>query len=633
MNRKVFPFSAVLGQESIKNALIWNFVNPRIGGVLISGQKGTAKSTLVRGAENICSRRIVDIPLNITEDRLIGGIDFEKAIKTGVKSLEKGLLYTANNNILYVDEVNLLSDNIVKALLDSASSGVCIIEREGISEIHPASFILIGTMNPEESGLRPQFLDRFGLYVDTVGEENLRIRSEIIRRRIAFEQDEAGFIRQYSEQEKNLKGRIERAQEVLSRIKITENALLLAAQLSKESNCQGHRAEIVMIETARAICAWNGFTVLNKESILEAAKYALPHRMREASPEPMDREQPEEPQEQEQLPQENPPEPKEQQEQQEQEQEKNQSESEESAEDNGQESDLTEQPKKDDFSDAEDKVEQSGDPFAVAKWLAEKSKIYIQKGCGKRSLVKTNSLQGRYIKSRISRDKVTDIAFDVTLRAAAPYQKHRDKTNMALVIEKSDLRSKVREKRTGNFILFVVDSSGSMGVGRRMAAVKGAILSLLGDAYQKRDKVGLITFRKDHAELVLGMTRSVDLAQKKLNELPTGGRTPLCYGIEKAHNVIKAARLKEKDLLPVIVLVSDGRATFGHSKNPFADSVEAGKAVTADKIHTIVIDAEQDFIKLNMAGKLAEAMGADLFKLAELKAENILAAVGAVVKS
>ena len=621
MKRSIFPFPAVLGQERVKNALIWNFINPRIGGVLISGQKGTAKSTLIRGSEKISGRKLVELPLNITEDRLIGAIDFEHAVKKGEKRLEKGLLSLAHNNILYADEVNLLSDNVVKALLEAAGEGICRVEREGISAEYPCDFILVGSMNPEESGLRPQFLDRFGLYVDTVGEESPLIRGEIVRRRLEFEENPEAFIQKYQQEEEQLAAHIADARERLKQIEVSDSAMLLAAQLAQQVHCQGSRGELAVIETAKAIAAWKGAAAVNKEAITEAAKYALPHRA-QALPPPQQKSQ-EEPQQEEQK---ESLENRENNQSQEDFPEGNNQQPEESSQkDSSEEHSNQDIPPKQ--QESPDKVDEAGAEFQVGKWLEEKKKITIHRGSGRRSLVKTDSLQGRYVKSTMSRRDCGDIAFDATLRAAAPYQKSRNKKGRAIAIEPSDIRTKVREKRTGNFIVFVVDASGSMGVGKRMSAVKGAILSLLSDAYQKRDRVAMITFRRDKAELVLGMTRSVDLAAKKLTKIATGGRTPLYAGIEAAHNLVKAVQQKEKDLLPVVVLVSDGRATQGKGKNAFQDAVKAGQSLTADYIRTVIIDVEQDFIKLRLAEKLGREMKADVYKLDELKAGAIVSAV------
>lgn len=626
MKRIVFPFSAVMGQENVKKALIWNYINPRIGGVLISGQKGTAKSTLVRASASISGKRIVELPLNITEDRLIGAIDFEKAIRYGYKSLDKGILYAANKNILYADEINLLSENIVKALLEAAADGICRVEREGISEVYDCDFILIGSMNPEESGLRPQLLDRFGLYVDVAAEENPLVRCEIMRRRIAFEQDPEAFLKEYESEDLAISTAIQNARKRLPEIEVSENARKMAAELSASAHCQGCRGEIVIVETARAICALKGYGTVNREALVEAAKFALPHRMRDAVPQELQ----EENREPEKSKEEEPQERSEPMEKEEDSPEEAQQERKEEPENTvGENQGTDKQPEERETPNAssdQEQTEECGQQFQVCRWLEnDNNRLKVHRGTGRRSLVKTSMLQGRYVKSRIGEG--SDIAFDATLRAAAPYQKSREKNGLAFAVKKCDFRQKIREKRTGNFLVFVVDASGSMGAGKRMKAVKGAILSLLGDAYQKRDKVAMITFRKDSAQLVLGMTRSIDLAAKKLETLSTGGKTPLYAGLEAAHKLVTAAKRRDKELMPVIILVSDGRATCGKGKDAFADAVAAARAIAADKIKTVVIDVEQDFIRLRLAKKLAGELDAQIYQLSDLHAGAILSAV------
>jgi magnesium chelatase subunit D len=274
-------------------------------------------------------------------------------------------------------------------------------------------------------------------------------------------------------------------------------------------------------------------------------------------------------------------------------------------------------------------IEAPDQVFRVSHWLDDHEKTVLKKGSGKRSLMITASNQGRYVRNRISTDgNLNDLALDATLRMAAPFQKERKHDQMALAIEKSDIRVKVREKRTGNTIVFVVDASGSMGANRRMRAVKGAILSLLNDAYQKRDKVGLIAFREQSAEMLLGITRGVDLAQKKLADLPTQGQTPLAAGLDMAYEVIKAAKIKDKDILPVIVLVSDGRATYAkNGVNARDAALASARRIGAENIKTVVVDTEEGFVRLKLAHKLAEAMNADCFELEELRAGSLLAAV------
>lgn len=642
INNTVFPFVAVVGQEEIKNALIWNVINPQIGGVLISGEKGTAKSSLARGVCKLTvDTELVELPLNTTEDRLLGNIDFEHAIRFGERRFEAGILKKADGNLLYVDEVNLLSDHLVKSLLEAASSGENIIEREGMSYRHASNFVLVGSMNPEEGGLRPQFLDRFGLYVEVKGEVDTRVRAEIVRRRIDYERNPLAFEQKWQDQIVEMGNRIERAREDLSKVVVSDNAMQLAASVVDEANCAGHRAELVIIETAKAIAAMDGRKMLNINDIKEAAKYALPHRIRDVNDQPEAPPPPPEPEESEEQ--------QEQQEQQEQEQNESGNDPEyrseqaddqvDEAKENPEQASDSEKPEDpaDDQAEADDDFFQGGEEtlvapeqiFQIARWMSETDKGTISKGSGKRSLMVTSSLQGRYVRNRCPvKGDIRDIAIDATLRTAAPYQRYREKNGMAIAINQSDIRVKIREKRTGNTIIFVVDASGSMGANKRMKAVKGAAISMLNDAYQKRDKVGMIVFKNHSAELVLGVTRSVELAEKKLTALPTGGRTPLAAGLNMAFEVVKAGKIKDKDMLPVIVLISDGRATYSdQGKDAFEEALKAAGRIRAEKIKTIVIDTDQSFIKLNLAEKLAVQMDADRYQIEELQANSLMTAV------
>ncbi|PKM48042.1 MAG: magnesium chelatase [Firmicutes bacterium HGW-Firmicutes-8] len=644
MKNIVFPFPAVLGQEKIKKALMWNVVNPRIGGLLISGEKGTAKSTLVRGlAAMIDDLEVVELPLNTTEDRLVGAIDLESAIKHGIKRFEVGILKKAHGNMLYVDEVNLLSDHIVNSLLEVAASGVNVVEREGISCRHPSRFVLVGSMNPEEGKLRAQFLDRFGLYVEVKGEEDTRERAEIIRRRLEFERDPKAYVNKWAKETIAENKRIKCAREALKNVVVTDNAMQLAASIAKEGNCAGHRAELVIVETAKAIVALDGRIALNAKDIREAAEYALPHRIRDIPDEPLSQPPEQEPLEEEQ------------QEEQQQTNDNSPTETEDNSDDGQQLQDNPpsepesqaegeqqkdsedilpqDKPEAPDQSNADgnddEQIDEPGQIFMVKPWIMDDQERILRKGSGKRSLVKTSSMQGRYVKYKFPRESsIQDIAFDATLRAAAPFQRSRDKNGMAVALQTGDIRLKVREKRTGNTILFVVDASGSMGANKRMKAVKGAILSLLTDAYQKRDKVGLIAFRKKSAELLLGITRSVELAQKRLQDMPTGGRTPLAEGLNMAYDVLKAAKVKDPDIIPVVVLVSDGRANFACSGlNAFDEAVKAAGKFAAEGIKSIVINTDCDFIRLDLADKIADAMHADHFRIEDLEAESIVTAL------
>lgn len=626
--RKVFPFTAILGQDRMKNALMWNVVNPRVGGALFAGQKGTAKSTLVRAlAQTLGENGIVELPLNVTEDRLVGAIDIQAAIQTGQRRFEPGILHKAHGKMLYIDEVNLLSDHIVNSLLEAAASGVNRVEREGISYSHPSEFILIGSMNPEEGKLRPQFLDRFGLYVEVEGCEQITQRMEITRRRLEYERDPEAFCARWQAEEEELRRRIQRAKEMLDRVEVTDNARKLAATLSAEALCAGQRAELAIVETARAIAAMESRTVLNVQDIRTAAEYALPHRMRSNDMPPMPPEPPEE-----EPPSEEPQEP-EQENAPEDDAPRQEPPAEETQYENREQTDAAEtdsgdrDPRPSD-GEAPETTDEIGATFAVRPWLNNDIARTVRMGSGRRSLVRTSTRQGRYVKAVLPRgNDIGDIAFDATLRAAAPYQRIRDKRGMALAVSVEDVHVKVREKRTGNTILFVVDASGSMGANQRMKAVKGAVCSLLNDAYQKRDKVGMIAFRKQSAELLLGITRSVDLAQKQLEVLPTGGRTPLGAGLELARQVLYGASIRDKDILPVMVLITDGRANASAGvRKPVEEALDLARRIADSGVKCIVIDTEKDFIRLKLAEKLAEAMRADYFRIEELSAE-VLAGV------
>lgn len=315
----LYPFTAIVGQEKMKEALILNIINPSLGGILIRGEKGTAKSILVRALANLLAEReenscefhcepdkiddycpqcnekylkgekiekhkstmkVINLPISATEDRVVGTLDIEHAIKTGEKKFERGLLAQSNRNILYVDEINLLDDHIVDVLLDSAAMGVNTIEREGISYSHPAKFVLVGTMNPEEGDLRPQLLDRFGLVVDVIGERETSKRVEVIKRRLDFEAEPEKFIKKYLVEEEELKNRIENSKKRLNNIKCSDEIYELAAKISIALNVDGHRADIAVVKTAITIAAFENREEVIKEDILRAAVLALPHRMR-----------------------------------------------------------------------------------------------------------------------------------------------------------------------------------------------------------------------------------------------------------------------------------------------------------------------------------------------------------------
>jgi magnesium chelatase subunit D len=648
IHKTVYPFSAIVGQERLKLALILNVINPKIGGVLLRGEKGTGKSLAVRALANLlpevdvvadcpfhcdpnrpkdlcdaCSAKaargkklptakrsvsVAELPVGATEDRLVGTIDIEKAIKTGEKHFDPGILAQANRNILYIDEVNLLDDHLVDVLLDAAAMGVNFVEREGVSFSHPAQFVLIGTMNPEEGELRPQLLDRFALSVEVKGIPYREARAEIVRRRIAFEGDPAEFIAGQLENQESIRQKIIGATKLLTKVTLSSELLDLITQISLDFGVDGHRADITMYKTACTIAAFNGRTEVTEEDIKEAAELVLPHRQRR---QPFEEPSMEQQQLQESL----------------QKWKDNQQQPQPQESDHSSDSDNSpveeEEPQK-------EQVFEADKPYAVKPLSAPVLDEIERHGSGRRSKTLSDSKRGHYVASTLPRGKVEDLAFDATLRAAAPYQKRRKEESAgktALLIEKSDFREKVRECKMGNLVLFVVDASGSMAAQERMSATKGAVLSLLMDAYQRRDRVGMIVFRKDKAELVLPPTNSVELAQKYLAKLPTGGRTPLAHGLKLGMETVKFW-MRSGEAVPLLVLVSDGRANVNLlGGDPVEEAKCIAREIASRGIQSIAIDTERDFISFGLVKQVSEAMGGKYLRLEELSAAPIASAV------
>lgn len=691
----IFPFPAVTGQEDVKKALILCTLNQAIGGVLISGQKGTAKSTLVRGlAALLPDREVVDLPLNISADRLVGSLDFEHAITSGQRRLEPGLLQRADGQILYVDEVNLLSEPIANILAQAAAAGMNVVEQEGVSFLHRSRFVLVGTMNPEEGALRPQLLERFGLYVEVDGCMEAEERKEIIRRYLAFEADPWAFVRSWTSAMEDLSRIIQEARARLVQVEVTDDNLKLAVDLAAAGHCAGNRAELVLIETARALAAWGGRTLVTLKDLQEAAQLALPHRVRTAGMEAQDTEagdQQHRPEEERDVGQEKHPEKRKQPQQRDRERRqagdqpedgvhaKHGSEDEEhsgEASGNGQRSEAVPEDKErsegsreetgnapergengEGLPDSLEGAEGRRHPAARPDWGGQADERLdgaegrfvlrftlppltrkARKGSGKRSRTRSQAGQGRFVRAARPQGKARDIALVATLRAAAsrPQERlSREGTGLAVKVLPDDLREKVREKRIGHLILFLVDLSGSMGVERRIKVVKGAIFSLLEDAYQKRDKVAVIAFRGNSAEIVLGITRSVERARKKLQVLPTGGKTPLAHGLSLGYEFLQAARAQDADLAPLLVLVSDGRANVSlHGTDPAEEALAIAQRIGLAGIPAWVIDSEQGFIRLGLPVELAKALGGRYSRLDELSGGAIATAVqhAAIIK-
>lgn len=630
MKRNLFPFAAICGMEKAKEAILLTLVNPFAGGLLLSGEKGTGKSTLVRSARELVDAPWVEIPISITEDRLFGSIDTEEAIRSGHKKLLPGLIDEADQGIIYIDDVNLLRDDLLSAVLNIREAGSYRLERDGLSEERQTSFTVLAVMNPESGTLSASSLDRFGLFAEADPSYDDETRLEIIRRVLDFEKDGLAFRAKWQEETDALKKKIRDARAALSLVEVSSAMIQLAAVYTLKAHVAGHRADIYLIEAARAKAALEGRKYVLPKDLEKAAEFVLPHRMRKAE------EQQAEPAEE--MPQEHP----------EEDNKPQQEEEQQTPQDNEFSHPPEAQPPQMDTEDADDSNhEQNEDNAQMSNprgqsreriddadlhvnlppmWIEPSKDRKPKKGSGKRSLTMTDLMQGRYVRAEIPKAKTSDIAFDATLRAAAPYQKARPSNGCAVVIRKDDLRSKIREKRTGNIFLFVVDASGSMGARERMKTVKGVIFKILLDAYQKRDRVGMVAFRKNQAEVLLPVTRSVDFAQKKLASMPTGGKTPLAKGLLKAEDVLDMLYRQDANQDPVMILITDGRATSSLNKgtNPVTDALEEAKRIGRRNIPVAVIDTESGFIKLGLAKKLAKAMGASYFQVDKISEDQLL---------
>lgn len=679
----IYPFTAIVAQQRMKRALILNAVDQRIGGVLIRGERGTAKSTAARALAallpdvevfidspfnddpnspetwsdwvrervergeqlEVGTRRIgfIDLPVSATEDRVVGTLDIEKAIQKGERHFEPGVLASANRGLLYIDEVNLLDDHVVDLLLDSAAMGVNIVEREGISFTHPARFILIGTMNPEEGDLRPQLLDRFALSVDIRGIRDTRDRMKIMERHLQFEESPEVFLEKWMPKEKELSDRIVSARQLVDKVEYSRRDLLAIASLTSSLQVDGHRADLVILKAARAQAAFDGRTNLTDIDIALAAELALPHRIKRGPFHQAEITMEELQERIEQL----------------QSQISSDGETEESpSEDAGDQSkkkgttgeEVSEEgPEQGPVEPAPQNIFNAGE----AKWWEGGDKVKLgqafsprkldtpldrlsRRQSGRRSRTRSDRKRGRYIQARPAHGKTSDIAFDATFRAAAPHQRDRAEQleEVAFAIRSDDLQRKVRVRRTSNLVLFVVDASWSMAVAERMSATKGAILSLLTDAYQRRDRVGLVVFQKDRAVLVLPPTNSVQLAQKALVDIPVGGKTPLSAGLFLAFQVIRRERYIHPDVNPLIILLTDGAGNVPMGDmNPQEEAHALADIIAKDDVRSVVVNMEHAAFDQGLAQDLAEHLSAPCYTLNELKAESLVQAVRAEMET
>jgi magnesium chelatase subunit D len=660
---RTFPFSAVVGSEDMALALVLTTVAPEVGGVLVRGEKGTAKTTMVRALAHVLpsinvvegcrfscdpldpdqacpdgphdhpvSRprpaRLVELPVGATEDRVIGSLDLRQALGSGEVAYEPGLLAAAHRGILYVDEVNLLHDHLVDLLLDAAAMGRSSVEREGVSVAHGARLILIGTMNPEEGELRPQLLDRFGLTVEIAAPRDPEQRAEVIRRRMAFDRDPASFTAGYASDEKMLRAKIAAARSLLPSVHLGDRQLATIARVCSAFEVDGMRADIVTARAAAAHAAWQGRSEINKSDIRAAARLALPHRRRrnpfdapgldedfldqlldgEPDPTPPEGSPPNGPSTNSGHNEMQP----------------------EAAEhpDNGHQGTRRE-PVGGPVTSGHTQLGSGRNDKIALPANTYRTRLFIAKGigvgeAGHRSRALTSV--GRTVGAIPADGNHGRLHLTATIRAAAPHQTARGRLREEqLRLATPDLQLAVTEGRESNLVLLVVDASGSMGARHRMEAVKAAALSLLLDAYQRRDKVGLITFRRSDATLALPPTSSIDTAARRLEELPTGGRTPLAEGLLCAAETLRLERIRDPHRRALLVLVTDGRAT--HGPDPVGRSRQAADQLRRAGIASLVIDCESGPMALGMAQSLSVHLGAQYLTVGEVAADQLVDAV------
>jgi magnesium chelatase subunit D len=563
-----FPFSAVVGQDDLKLALLLIAVDPSIGGVLISGERGTAKSTVARGLAGLLPdlatgrpAPFVELPLGATEDRVVGSLNISRILQDGKSELRSGLLARANGGVLYVDEVNLLPDALVDLLLDAAASGWVTVERDGISASEPARFVLIGTMNPEEGELRPQFLDRFGLCVQVRGPATPEARIEAIRQRLSFDDSPATAREAAQPAEEALRLRIVGARDRLKTLAISDAHLAIVAALAAEHQADGIRGDLAVIKSARALAAWTNAATVTEEHIHRAAQFALVHRARH---------------------------------------------------------NKTRQAKR--SASAPTLV-----PDTPSLYAPSATTPTAAADLGATRLVTDlidSDQPGRHGADAFGRQRIVGaapfesagtLAVGQTLVSAAVRGARVTAQGVALRAE--DLKSHERRGAGSSHVLFLVDASGSMGTNRRLELAKGAALGLLKSSYQRRDEVALMSFRSDGTELVLPFTRDVPKVERALSDVATGGRTPLARALSDATELLQTRAPS------LLVLFTDGRANVGlGGGDPWDETLAAAKPLRSACAGVLVIDCERGPILLGRALVLAEVLGAEYVALGDLDA-------------
>jgi magnesium chelatase subunit D len=578
-----FAFSSVVGQDDAKLALLLCAIDPSIGGVLLRGQKGSAKTTVARALAALLpgESRFIELPLGATEDRVVGSVDLTEMLTAGTQRVRAGLLSDAHGGVLYVDEVNLLADHLVDVLLDVASSGVNRIERDGIAHSHPARFVLVGSMNPEEGDLRPQLLDRFGLSVTVTASVDPNERADAVRRRLTHDSHGTSAADMTADQQ--LRERLA----VTHPAEVPDDVVVAASTLAVAVGAEGLRADIVLCRAAAALAGWDGRGVATTGDLRAVAHLVLAHRrhrgpfdaptmsndeINDALNETLNDDPPDEP------------------------------------------TDRTDDTPEPEFGDP---TAQRPAGAALAPPMLSTSAHRSSPASGRRSPMV--GLRGRITGAEPVGTVVTDLAVTATAVAVATRRSEIGTT----LLHADDIRQARRETKAGNLLIFVVDASGSMGATDRIEAAKGAVLGLLTDAYQRRDRVALISMRGERAEVVLQPTASGEIARTRLVDLPIGGTTPLADGLTVALKMATAPG-NDPGRAPLLIMLTDGRAT--HAADGL-DPLEAARTVASEvarrAVDAVVIDAETGTPRLGLAAELADAMGATYLHIDHLGAARI----------